>query len=191
VELSKLSRQVPTYTAAYDAAEKLVRELEEIADVDRGSAPLAALKVARDVASQLSGQVTAELVRSARRDGASWADVGASLGISKQAAQQRFSAAERWDGISARCQVASRELAGDTDLCEGPMDAVWVLGSNETPSEEQKRTFGLLGCVHHGAKLYARIGTHARVYPNGDEHGNAALEVYHRAQGIKPKAAAG
>jgi hypothetical protein len=48
---------------------------------------------AADVA-QLVQEVLAEVVRDARRSGASWEQIGFQLGISRQAAQQRWSGAK-------------------------------------------------------------------------------------------------
>jgi len=61
--------------------------------------PLAELSSAVTVASRLDEQSDAligHFVDQARRSGASWSEIGASMGVSKQAAQKRF--VPRWDG---------------------------------------------------------------------------------------------
>jgi hypothetical protein len=59
--------------------------------------PLDRVAAAREVAARLEAfahHVVAHYVDEARREGASWTDVGAALGVTRQAAQQRFVPAE-------------------------------------------------------------------------------------------------
>jgi len=58
-----------------------------------GAAPLARLRAAVETADQLHAlgdELVERFVRDARGSGTSWAEIGALLGVSKQAAQQRF-----------------------------------------------------------------------------------------------------
>jgi hypothetical protein len=58
--------------------------------VDRGEELLAAVAGTREVVDRLDW-VLLSLVGEARAQGVSWEDVGAALGVSKQAAHKRFS----------------------------------------------------------------------------------------------------
>lgn len=172
--------------AAWRVAALAVREMA-------AADPLAALSAMLTMGNELELR-TAMAVGAARQAGHTWDEIGKALRVTRQAAQKRYGATDptRWDGTSERCQAAGR-ITGDTDLCEGSMDAAWVMESAEIPSDEEKRARGTLACVHHGAKLYAQIGQYARVYPTGgpDDPRRAALEIYHRAQDIRAKASKG
>lgn len=172
---------------------ELVELVESAGDVQRTGKPLAALGLATHARDRLA-DLFGGLVGAARLGGASWEAIGRELGLSKQTAYNRFVGCDptRWDGTSERCGAAG-QLLGDTDPCEGPMDAAKVMESYDVPTPEQRETFGVLACVNHGAKLYAQIGTYARVYPTKgpDDPSHAALEIYHRAQEIKAKTTKG
>lgn len=71
-----------------------------------------------------------------------------------------------------RCAAAHTE---DPTPCEGPHDVVTVIDQHGTET---------LGCVHHGARLYASL-VRPRVYPTPGNDG-AAIEVYNRAQTTRP-----
>jgi hypothetical protein len=71
-----------------------------------------------------------------------------------------------------RCAAAHAE---DVSACEGPLDAVRVV--DELGGE-------VLGCVRHGAVLLASLEC-GRVYP-GPGHDGYAIEVFKRAQQLKP-----
>lgn len=71
-----------------------------------------------------------------------------------------------------RCPAAHPE---DLSPCEGPQDAVTVVDRQGAEA---------LGCVHHAARLYASLDR-PRVYPS-EGHLGAAVEVYRRAQQLKP-----
>jgi hypothetical protein len=74
--------------------------------------PLDHLTDAMAAAAQLEAQSDAligHFVDQARRSGASWSQIGASMGVSKQAAQQRFVA--RWESADfSRCSQRSRNV---------------------------------------------------------------------------------
>src|ERR1700744_5367360 len=83
--------------------------------------PLANLADAMTVAARLDEQSDALIgyfVDQARRSGASWSQIGAGLGVTKQAAQQRF--VSRWESaefsrFTARARnvlAAARQIAG-------------------------------------------------------------------------------
>ena len=90
-----------------------------------------------------------------------------------------------------RCNAAEilSDVNDEQGPCEGPQDAVLLLSSVDIPTERVRQLLGTRGCVHHGAYLYARLA-YARVYPNGDEHGGAAIEVYRRAMRMADEQAA-
>lgn len=84
-------------------------------------APLALVRRTAD-AELAARALLRDAVTSARAAGASWADVGGSLGMSRQAAQQRFGDAhdddlddgERWLGpVTAVDEMVELELAGE------------------------------------------------------------------------------
>ena len=60
---------------------------------EQGSSPLAPAAGVSGAISDLE-QKLAEFVRSARAQGSTWTDIGAALGVSKQAAWERFSGEE-------------------------------------------------------------------------------------------------
>ena len=96
------------------------------APLDRLSGAVLLAEHLGDVADHLVGH----FVDQARRSGASWADIGGSMGVSKQAAQQRFVAkpgaaaldpsqgfsrfTDRARAVVVRAQEAAREAGNDT-----------------------------------------------------------------------------
>jgi hypothetical protein len=139
--------------------------------------PRHALEVLREVRTVLDAR-TSEAVGAARRAGLSWEKVAEPLGVSRAAAYEKYRAMDpmRWDGKSERCGAAHPK---DMTLCEGDPGAVEI---------ELRDRSKVLACVHHGSRMYASAQD-ARVRPVGGPDGNhagAALEVYHRAQGMKP-----
>ena len=71
-----------------------------IESAQAGAEPLDRVAAAREVAARLeafSQHVVAHFVDEARQGGASWTDIGAALGVTRQAAQQRFVPAEGVD----------------------------------------------------------------------------------------------
>jgi len=155
-------------------------DLKKVADLlaEIGSrTPADALYVLRCMGSMLQGQL-ADSVAAARLDGRSWSEIAEPLGVSKAAAYEKYRAIDptRWDGKAERCEAAHRQ---DYTLCEGNPEAVEiVLESGDS----------VRACVSHGARFYAST-TRPRVRPVGGPDGpnaGAALEVYHRAQGMTP-----
>jgi len=89
---------VLTMTARVPTVEELVRVL----DTRSSGAPLDRLRSAvllADEIHELGDLVLDRVVGEARAAGCSWAEIGRAFGISKQAAQQRFIAAEPCDGL--------------------------------------------------------------------------------------------
>jgi hypothetical protein len=79
-----------TLTGVYGSLERLVASVEGSA---AGASSLDRLSAAAALAARLREQADDLLdhfVRAARRDERSWAEIGQALGVSKQAAQQRF-----------------------------------------------------------------------------------------------------
>jgi len=77
-----------------------------LADPDRRAKdPIRALQAARDLRI-LIGAAEYDAVDWARRAGSTWAEVGESLAISKQAAQQRFGPIEHQEGCKCGTTAA-------------------------------------------------------------------------------------
>jgi len=114
-------------------------------------------------------------VRSARLDGTSWNEIGDELGVSRQAASQRFGAFERLEGTADRCGAAGH-LPGDETACVGELRAVKLLNSQEPPTLDEWRS-GVYGCVHHGARLYAQL-VYPKVRAASPAFEEAAQQVY-------------
>jgi hypothetical protein len=173
------------FDAVNAAMTALVRALGKVAEEE---GPLAALGLTRRSADELTAELRTR-VYAALVNGATWERIGGELGVSRQTAFSRYKHLDprRWDGAAPRCAAAGL-LDGNAEACEGDQDAAWVLDSVRIPTDEQKRRDGVLACVRHGAELYAGY-LHARVYPTGgpDDPRKAALEIYHRAQGIKTR----
>jgi hypothetical protein len=171
----------------------LVEQVRLAAHPDSLAEPLTALGLAA-YARERMADLFGDLVGAARLGGASWEAIGRELGLSKQTAFNQFRAFDptRWDGTSPRCQAAE-QLPGDTDPCEGDMEAVKIFESSRPIPEQAKAPGGTLACVRHGAKLYARIHpSRSLVYPVGGPNrpGQCAITVYKRAQEIRKGAAA-
>ncbi len=88
--------------------------------------PLDHLADAMGVSAQISEQADAligHFVDQARRSGASWSQIGASMGVSKQAAQQRFMPSDAFTRFTPRarnCLGAAGRLAGSAGTPVGP-----------------------------------------------------------------------
>lgn len=93
---------------------------------DSAGTPLAVVRRAAE-ADQVAGDLLQQAVTAARANGHSWAEIGETLGLTRQAAQQRFGRAapdaadgaegdreERWLGpVTAFDEMAELALAGD------------------------------------------------------------------------------
>lgn len=168
--------------------DELIEHVKRAAHPDSLAEPLTALGLAAHARARLADEL-GPLVGAARLGGASWEAIGRELGLSKQTAFNQFRAFDptRWDGTSPRCQAANA-LPGDTDPCEGDMEAVKVFESSRPIPEQAKAPGGTLACVRHGAKLYARIDpSRSLVYPVGGPNrpDQSAIAVYTRAQQIR------
>jgi ATP-dependent Clp protease ATP-binding subunit ClpA len=143
--------------------------------------PLGRLADAMTAATQLEAQSDAligHFVDQARRSGASWSQIGASMGVSKQAAQQRF--VTRWENADfSRFTMRSRNVlaaAGQIAASGGAerVDAAHLAAGLLSEPD------GLAAKVIHGAGLrdeqvLAALGVgHA---PGGGEADAAALRL--------------
>ena len=82
-------RTVPDMTTTFDDGQPSLTDLAAAVDAERDA--LGRLGAIRRLRTALTA-IESETVRAARADGASWAAVGAELGISKQAANKRLGA---------------------------------------------------------------------------------------------------
>jgi Clp amino terminal domain, pathogenicity island component len=88
--------------------------------------PLDHLTDAMEVSGQLSEQADAligHFVDQARRSGASWSQIGASMGVTKQAAQQRFTPADAFGRFTLRARntlASAGRLANSAGSQVGP-----------------------------------------------------------------------
>src|SRR6478672_9813159 len=64
--------------------------------------------IAADHLGEVADHLIGHFVDQARRSGASWTDIGRSMGVSKQAAQKRFVPKNAADGAPARPQLLER-----------------------------------------------------------------------------------
>lgn len=69
--------------------ERLAKIARQTTNVQAGNDPLLMLDLLTEV-HDVAELLTAQACTRARADGASWAQIGAALGITKQAAQQRY-----------------------------------------------------------------------------------------------------
>jgi hypothetical protein len=88
----------------------LVARLDAELDVKSSLERLGAAVVVSGELHELGDLVVDHYVQAARADGRSWSQIGEALGVSKQAAQQRFppapATAARWPGLSVAASVA-------------------------------------------------------------------------------------
>lgn len=81
---------MPLYDQAWTYAQTAAKRARELSEETGDKAHyLERLAVVQELA-KVTAQLRADAIQEARLHGASWADIGAKLGISKQAAQQRF-----------------------------------------------------------------------------------------------------
>jgi hypothetical protein len=99
-----------------------VRSLDAVEPALRAGDPLLALRHGFDARDEAEALVT-YLAARARLDGASWTQVGAQLGVSKQAAQQRYTPA-----ADALLRAAIRAGARQRPLTTGPQPAGQACG---------------------------------------------------------------
>jgi hypothetical protein len=84
--------------AKADPGRRVTRALQELQTVPEPLVRLAAVRQAREQFEHLE----LATVRAARESGATWTDVGAIYGLTKQGAQQRFGSAVRTPSGTAR-----------------------------------------------------------------------------------------
>jgi hypothetical protein len=78
------------FMAALDAWENLLDRVWDLGIGGTADDALAALGVVRGLQADLTDFVVPDLSAQARNEGASWANVGAALGVTKQAARARY-----------------------------------------------------------------------------------------------------
>ena len=171
----------PEYGQYWDAVHEVIASL---GDVVRSGAPGSerdALGLAQGAIDWLTDELT-RYVRSARLSGVSWQQVGDELGVTRQAASQRFGGFERLEGDGEHC-ACSAHLPGDNDRCVGDLRVVRVLNSQASPTPEEWRQ-GIYGCELHAARLLASL-PHPRVRAIGLSLEETAQRVYHQAMQLR------
>jgi hypothetical protein len=129
--------------------------------------PLDRVSDAAGVSADLSEESDALLghfVDQARRSGATWNEIGAAMGVTKQAAQKRFVPGRHGDFSRfterARVTMASaRLLAGDSDVSAAHLGSATLLD----PAGIAARMVGRAGLTP--GQVYAALGTAAPVPP--------------------------
>jgi hypothetical protein len=137
-----------TAAARYDT----LRTRDALADAARplGRDEALELLALGEVIARKAGYGRQLSVRSARAAGASWAQIGAALGVTKQAAWEAHS---RWiadqaeqhrrsgyEGLSESQVAAARSLAGQPDAAGDAADDANANGRDGTGSEEEDGT---------------------------------------------------
>ena len=129
--------------------------------------PLDRVSDAASVSADLSEESDALLghfVDQARRSGATWNEIGAAMGVTKQAAQKRFVPGRHGDFSRfterARTTMASaRLLAGDSDVSAAHLGSATLLD----PAGIAAKMVGRAGLTP--GQVYAALGTAAPVQP--------------------------
>jgi hypothetical protein len=161
--------------------------LDDLIELVRGSSaggdPLAQLAdavVLADGLGELADHLVGHFVDQARRSGASWTDIGGSLGVSKQAAQQRFVARAVVDadafagGRFARFTPRAREavLRGATHAAEAGAGSVEpehvLLGVLDDPGSLATRALEAAGAP--ADRLRERLAVASVAAAAGGEH---------------------
>lgn len=171
---------MPGFPSSLDSLIEYVRGLRP----DGG--PLDHLSDAVGAAGQLDEQSDALIgyfVDQARSSGASWSQIGAAMGVSKQAAQKRF--VIRGDDLIPEGKAFSRftpraraalAAAGDLATSAGPVDAVHlVAGSVVDPDGLAARIVARLDL--RPAQLYQALGVPAPTGPAGDADPGALRQM--------------
>jgi hypothetical protein len=131
--------------------------LEMLVDTIDDGDPLARLDAAEGLADELAAlaaRLVGRAVDDARAAGCSWADIGEHLGISRQAAQQRYT--PRWASLSLSDLLAAGRLTRYTDKARSTL----------ADAEERARTAG------HGSVVPAHL---ALAVLDGDNLATQAL----------------
>jgi ATP-dependent Clp protease ATP-binding subunit ClpA len=137
------------------------------------------LSDAVSVASDLDQQADAligHFVDQARRSGASWSQIGASLGVSKQAAQKRFVAQWQSADFSRFTQRSRNVLAAAGRIATGAGGG--VIGAEHLTAGLLSEPEGLAAKVIHGAGLTDEqilAAFHLEPAPGGGDAEPAAL----------------
>jgi hypothetical protein len=141
--------------------------------------PLENLSDAIGVASDIDEQADAligHFVDQARRSGSSWSQIGASMGMSKQAAQKRFVAQWQSADFSRFTQRSRNVLAAAGRIATGA--GAGVIGEEHLTAGLLSEPEGLAARVIHGAGLTDEqilAAFHLEPAPAGDDAEPAAL----------------
>jgi hypothetical protein len=149
--------------------------------------PLAALAAAEAVAAELvslGDRLIGFYVERARHAGHSWAEIGSHVGISRQAAQQRF--APRWSSLT----VADLTAAGGLDQATGRVRTALAAAEDHARSlghDAIEETHLLLAVLDDGDSLAAKAVGALGVEPTElGRHLRTLVEDHPAGDGIPP-----
>lgn len=174
----------PEYAPYWTAVHEVVASLGDVVRSGEPGSEREALGLAQGAIDWLNAEL-ARYVRSARLSGVSWQQVGDELGVTRQAASQRFGGFERLEGDGEHC-ACSAHLPNDNDRCVGDHRVVRVLNSQASPTPEEWRS-GIYGCELHAARLLATL-PEPRVRAIGLSLEETAQRVYHEAMQLRSAA---
>jgi hypothetical protein len=161
-------------------------ELRQVAESD----PVRALRMLAGIERSIELDLP-DVARAARDRGLTWEQIGAALGVTKQAAGQRLARLRRecprkYTGYYGPGALAVDATRMAVTGCRGPVEAVRVILSEAEPDAAQRARGGHLFCVEHAAMLRADAGAVAWLYPHGRGNADAALAAYRRADELRP-----
>lgn len=169
------------------ASKELIREIEKSAGSDSTLDQLdAALARSQSLVTE-ADDVVGHFVARARSAGHSWTDIGERLGVSKQAARQRFSARmsdvgrERFMPRLQRCLVNAAELARRDGCAEvGTPHLLWALATSEGVAANALARVGLdIGRLEAAVRA-SMLGT-GLVAETAPSEGPEVVEALHAA----------
>lgn len=142
----------------------LIAQLEEETSDGDALARISEAQLRADTLSDLGDQLVGYFVGKARRDGASWSQIGEAIGVSKQAAQQRHTPGvfERFTDLNRHSVVLAQEAARTRkhDAIGGEHLLLGLLG------EPRGLAFALL-VEEAGSEQSAREAVEAAMAPAG------------------------
>jgi hypothetical protein len=190
-----------------DLAERIAQDAAELAETVRDGAvvstELAVVRLARDL-DRLTGSALQEGVRRARAAGRTWQEIGELLGVSRQAAFQRFGRPvdpRTGEAMSASVLPGAGELAAGVlaDFFDGRYaelcarfteEAVAKGGTPERLASARAQLAGLVGAYERmGEPIVSPLGDHTMVnvpltFEAGEMKGRVSFEADGKVAGL-------